>query len=247
MRTPTLLLLLALLISSAVPVSAEPIAVRFPEGVARGFPVLRSTSGEVLAHGDLTQLARGDTVTARLVFRFLDGSIHDETVVFDQREVFTLLSYRLLQRGPSFPEALDAALDRETGRYVVRHRTDEDSPEEVVSGRFTLPADAANGLLTILMKNLPAGKSATVQLVAFTPQPRLVAMLLAPVGDDTVSVAGAAVRATRYQIKPQLGLLASMLITDLPDVRCWLAAGEAPGFLKFEGPLYFMGPVWRIE
>jgi hypothetical protein len=38
-----------------------------------------------------------------------------------------------------------------------------------------------------------------------------------------------------------------MLITDLPDVRCWLAAGEAPGFLKFEGPLYFMGPVWRIE
>jgi hypothetical protein len=72
-------------------------------------------------------------------------------------------------------------------------------------------------------------------------------MLLAPAGEDVVKVAGADVPAVRYQIKPQLGLLASMLVTDLPDLRCWLAAGEAPGFLKFEGPLYFMGPVWRIE
>jgi hypothetical protein len=23
--------------------------------------------------------------------------------------------------------------------------------------------------------------------------------------------------------------------------------GEAPAFLRAEGPLYFMGPIWRIE
>jgi hypothetical protein len=102
-------------------------------------------------------------------------------------------------------------------------------------------------MLTTLMKNLPAGESATVQIVAFTPQPRLVRMLLEPMTDDVLTVAGTAVRATRFQIKPQLGLFASLLVTDVPDLRCWLAAGEAPGFLKFEGPLYFMGPVWRIE
>jgi hypothetical protein len=30
-------------------------------------------------------------------------------------------------------------------------------------------------------------------------------------------------------------------------VSCWILPGDAPAFLKAEGPLYFMGPVWRIE
>ena len=34
---------------------------------------------------------------------------------------------------------------------------------------------------------------------------------------------------------------------DIPDVKCWIASGDAPAFLRFEGPLYFMGPVWRID
>jgi hypothetical protein len=62
-----------------------------------------------------------------------------------------------------------------------------------------------------------------------------------------VMVGETAMTATRYMIKPQLGLFASLLIADLPDVRCWIVEGAAPAFLKFEGPLYFMGPVWRIE
>ncbi len=39
----------------------------------------------------------------------------------------------------------------------------------------------------------------------------------------------------------------SLLVTDLPDVKMWILDGEAPAFLKFEGPLYFMGPIWRID
>ena len=53
--------------------------------------------------------------------------------------------------------------------------------------------------------------------------------------------------ATRDHIKPQLGPLASLLVTDLPDVKTWVARGDAPAFLKFEGPLYLMGRLWRIE
>ena len=39
------------------------------------------------------------------VFRFKDGSLWDETVVFTQERVFTLQSYRLRQTGAVFPEA----------------------------------------------------------------------------------------------------------------------------------------------
>jgi hypothetical protein len=240
-------LAVATMISGPVAAMAEPIAVRFTEGIGRGFPVLRDVNGDRIAQGDLIQVARGDRVENRLTFRFRDGSFYDETVVFSQRDVFTLLSYRLVQRGPSFPETLDAAVDRETGRYTVRYKADEDSPEEVFKGKFEMPSDAYNGLLSTLMKNLPTGTSATVQIIAFTPKPRLVKMLLMPANTDTVMMSDTAVPSTRFLVKPQLGLFASLLVADIPDIKIWIGGGEAPAFLRFEGPLYFMGPIWRID
>jgi hypothetical protein len=249
LRSPlgaSLALLSVLLTSSAV--FADPVAVKYTEGVTRGFPVLRSLSGEKLAQGEMLQIPRGgDVVESRLVFRFIDGSLYDERVVFSQRDVFTLLSYRIVQRGPSFPETLEASVDRASGRYEVRYRGDEDSPEENLKGRFELPLDVYNGLLSTLMKNLPAGGSMVVQIVAFTPKPRLVKMLLTPAAEDPMTVNDTAVLATRFLIRPQLGLFASLLVADIPDVKCWIASGEAPAFLRFEGPLYFMGPIWRID
>jgi hypothetical protein len=226
---------------------AGPVAVRYQEGVTRGFPVLRSLQDEKLAQGDLVQVADGDRVVSRLVFRFKDGSIHDETVVFSQRGVFTLLTYRLVQRGPSFPETIEAFIDRETGRYEVRYRADDDSPEEQVTGKFTMPDDAYNGMVSMIVKNLPPGGTEMVSVVAFTPKPRAVKLQLMPVAEERAAVAGAHLPATRYHVRPQLGLFASLLVMDIPDIRVWVVPGEAPAFLRAEGPLYFMGPIWRVE
>src|SRR3989442_5580863 len=96
----------------------------------------------------------------------------------------------------------------------------------------------------MLMKNMPAGSSTTVQIIAFTPRPRLVKMLLTPSGSDTVMMGEAAVPAVRFLIQPQLGLFASLLVTDLPDVKIWIHGGEAPAFLKVERPLFFPRPSW---
>lgn len=226
--------------------AAEPVAVRFTEGVTRAFPVLKNADGEPLARGDLVQVARGDRVENRLVFRFRDGSLHDEAVVFSQQDTFRLLSYRIVQRGPSFPETLEASIDRATGRYEVRYRADDDSPEEHLTGTFDMPDDVYNGLLGLVLKNLPR-RPQTVSLVAFTPRPRVVKLALLPVAEESVTVGGAALPAVRWHIRPQLGLFASLLVADIPDMRVWVLPGEAPAFLRAEGPLYFMGPVWRIE
>ncbi len=247
-RTTLGAVLVLLTLLAGYPAAADPIAVRYTEGVTRGFPVLRSVDGEKLAQGELSQIPRGGhVVESRLIFRFKDGSLYDERVVFSQRDVFTLLSYRIVQQGPSFPETVEASVDRATGRYDVRYRGDQDSPEETLTGDFTLPLDVYNGLLSTLMKNLPEGDSTVVQIVAFTPKPRLVKMLLAPAAEDPLKVNDAAVIATRFLIRPQLGLFASLLVADIPDVKCWIVSGEAPAFLRFEGPLYFMGPIWRID
>ncbi len=239
--------LLATVVGWTTRAPAAPVTVRFTEGLTHGFPVLRSVKGERLAAGEMTQVARGDVVESRLVFRFQDGSLYDETVVFSQRGVFKVDRYRLVQRGPSFPESVEASIDRATGEYGVRYRADQDSPEEVLSGRFTLPDDVYSGMLGIAMKNLSPGESATVQIVVFTPQPRLVKILLAPHSVDQLIIGDRPIATTRYLVKPQLGVLASLLVVDVAPLQCWVVKGDAPAFIKFEGPLYFMGPIWRIE
>ena len=138
-------------------------------------------------------------------------------------------------------------MDRETGRYEVRYRPDEDSPEEILTGQITLPADAYNGMLSLLLKNLPRRSDTIVQVVVFTPRPRLVKIQLLPVADDPILVSDSPMQVVRWAIRPQLGLFASLLVSDIPDVHCWILPGEAPAFLKAEGPLYFQGPIWRIE
>jgi hypothetical protein len=234
---------LALTLLLAASARSAPIAVAYQEGVVRAFPVLRSMGNETLAQGDFVQIARGDQVTTRLVFRFKDGSLHDETVVFSQRGLFTMLSYRIVQRGPSFPETLDASVDRETGRYEVRYRADEESDEQHLTGSVTLPDDTYNGMLSLVVKNLAPGVSETVSIVAFTPKPRVVKLQLLPLAKESSPMG----EVVRYHIRPKLGLIASLLVADIPDTRVWILQGEAPTFLKAEGPLYFMGATWRVE
>ncbi len=64
---------------------ADPVPVRHRQGSAHGFLVLHTLQGSRLATGDATQVVYGDRVVSRLIFRFRDGSIDDDTTVFSQR------------------------------------------------------------------------------------------------------------------------------------------------------------------
>src|SRR5713101_6970206 len=97
---PTILICTALLHPAALP--AAPVAVRHTEGLIHGFLVLSTMDGSRLAQGDLIQFSANNRVTNQLVFKFKDGSVRDETVVFSQRGTFKLLTYHLMQKGPAF-------------------------------------------------------------------------------------------------------------------------------------------------
>jgi len=58
---------------------ADTIPVRHTEGLMHGFLVLRTLEGKAIADGQMTQDARGDRVTAHLIFRFKDGSMYEDT------------------------------------------------------------------------------------------------------------------------------------------------------------------------
>ena len=172
---------IALALLVRIPSRGDPVAVRHPEGTLHGFLTLSSAEGAALADGDLFQTVHAARVTSRLVFRFHDGSVQDETVVFTQEGTFRMVSDHLVQHGPAFPRPMDVTIDPASGRVTVR--TTEDGREKTYDERMDLPPDLANGMVLVLVKNLrPGAARSTLSMVAATPSPRLVKLVLAPSG-----------------------------------------------------------------
>ena len=242
------LLGLTLVLGAGSAARAEPVAVRFVEGLTRGFLRVHALDGKSIGHGDLTQLARNGRLESRMVLRFHDGSLHDEEVVFTQNKSFALVSYKLVQKGPSFPEAMQISLTRETGEYLVRTRKGD--KEQEYRGTLELPPDTYNGMLTVIVRNLPEGRSASVHYLAFTPKPRLVGLDLVAEGKDPSKIGGETRPARRYRIKARLGVLlgaaAKLLGKAPPDQFCWVVDDPVPAFVACEAPLANEGPIWRI-
>jgi hypothetical protein len=231
---------------------AAPVRVRFPEGSAHGFLVLRGAEASVLAEGDWWQVPSGDRIEVHLRFRFTDRSLSHETFELEQRRVWSMLSYRSVQQGPSFPRDVEAHVDRRSGRYRVETKERGKGESKVDQGTIELPEDTyALGMLAMLLKNLAPGESMMAHAVAFTPKPRVLNLEVSPGGEETVKIHGLPRKTSRYVAKAELGgalgTVASIAGKQPPALRYWMAGDPVPTFLRFDGPLYPEGPIWRVE
>jgi len=231
---------------------AQFITVRQTEGEVRGFLVLRTLDGAIVADGDSSQVTHGREVTNRLVFHFKYGSLQDETVVFSQSGHFQLLSDHLVQKGPTFKHPMDISINGSTGVVTVVYK-DDNGKDKTETARLKLPPDLANGIVPIVLKNLASGaRSATASMVVATPKPLLVKLAISVAeGDDAFWTGGANREATRYVIKVDIGgirgVVAPIIGKQPPDTSVWMLGGSCPTFLKAEGPSYEGGPIWRTE
>lgn len=233
------------------PLQAAPVPVRFAEGVAHGFLVLRSVAGEALAQGDLLQVPRDGEIDKRMTFRFKDGSVFDEHVTFTEQGVYAMKNYRLSQTGPSFAMDTEISLTRTTGAYRVTTKDHKGGKETTIEGTLELPADVYNGMILTVVKDLPKGAGETIHFVAFTPQPKLIELELTPVGEQKIMVGELTKTAVHYVMKPRLGIWLTFFATILrrmpEDLHAWILTDQVPAFVGFEGALTTPGPVWRIE
>jgi hypothetical protein len=167
--------------------------------------------------------------------------------------VFTLVRYHLIQRGPSFPEQLDVSIDRGSMQYTVRSRRGMQEKEEVQSGQFDLPKDVYNGMLIMVLQNLPKGAEETVSVLAFTPAPKVVPVQLHAVEEQSIQIVDRPRKVRQYVFSPQLGVIQEWLgkVTGkLPPefhYDCWIMVDGIPSFVRYEGPLQLLGPILRIE
>jgi hypothetical protein len=245
------ILLASTCILSGVAASTSPIAVRYKEGMVHGFLVLSTLDGIAIAAGDVIQVTRGDQVTTQVAFRFKDGSRQEETTVFSQRGNFRLISYHLVQKGPSFKNASDLSITCATGQVTVRY-TDNDGKEKVANEHLKLPPDLGNGLIPLLLMNIQEGTpQIEVPMVVAAPKPRLVKVVVSAQGTEPFSLGGFSREAAHYVAKIDLGGVAGVVAPIVgkqpPDLQIWILGGEAPVLLKSETLSYAGGPVWRIE
>jgi hypothetical protein len=229
---------------------AEPVAVRHREGEMHGFIELQNLNGRSIAYGEIIQTVNGSRITSRVVFRFLDGSLYDDTAVFSQSNTFRLIRDHLVQKGPSFKEATDTIIDATTGEVSVRYK-DKDGRERFKTERLHLPNDIANGMLFIVLKNIrEAVPETTVSMVATTPKPRLVKIHISAKGRQVFSVGTLRKEAIHYVLKVEIGgiagAVAPLIGKQPPDIHAWVAVG-APVVVRSEGPLYADGPIWRVQ
>ncbi len=235
----------------ALRASAETVPVKHLEGTIHGFLDLRSPDGTVVASGDLVQFTHGGQVTTETLFRFKDGSVDDETTVFSQRGSFQLISDHHVQKGPAFPHPMDVLIDCRSRQVTVRS-VGKDGKEEVKTERLNLPPDLANGLVPFVLENLPpdtTGKA--VSMLVATPKPRIVKLVVSSRGEEQFSVVGSSRRAIHYEIKIDLGgvagVVAPLIGKQPPDIQAWVIGGQAPTFIREQGPLYPEGPMMTIE
>lgn len=226
------------------------LPARHKEGLVHGFLTLRTMEGDVIADGDLIQNVHGDLVTSRLVFHFKDGSLHDDTAVFSQRGKFRLVSEHLIQRGPSFPHPLELTLNAAKGQVTVRYQ--EDSSEKTATQNGALPPDLANGIILTLLKNIrPDAPETKLPMLVATPKPRMVTLKISSQGEEAFKTGDAERKAAHFVVKVDIGgltgALAELFGKEPADTHVWILEGEAPAFVKFEGPLAPGAPSWRIE
>jgi hypothetical protein len=231
--------------------AAEPVPVRHVEGTVHGFLELRSEEGRALASGDFVQIAHGDQVTLHTLFNFKDGSIDDETTVFSQRRNFQLITDRHVQKGPSFPHPIDMLIDRRNGQVTVRS-FGKDGKEEVKTDHLQLPPDLANGIVSLILENIrPHTPETTLPILVATPKPRIVKLVVSSRGEEPFSVAGSSHQAIHYEIKIELGgvpgVVAPLIGKQPPNIQIWVVGGQAPTFVREQGPIYPDGPMMTIE
>jgi len=161
---------------------AEPISVKYIQHPMHRFMVAHSEVGKIIASGEFSQVVQGGEVTMHLTYRFVDGSIDDETTTYRQQGTFRLVRNHHIQKGPFFAKPVDFAVEAATG--IVTSRTiDQNGNLHVESEHMDLPDDLANGFVGTLLLNVPHNTTPfRVGILAPVHGGRLIRILISPEG-----------------------------------------------------------------
>jgi len=213
--------------------------------------VARSGTGQIIARVEFSQVVQGDEVTMRLTYRFVDGSIDDETTTYRQQGTFRLVRNHHIQKGPYFARPIDFAVEAATGTATSR-TADRNGKIHVESEHIDLSDDLANGFVGTVLLNVPRNTAPfRVGILAPVGGGRLIRILISPEGEQPFHKTGQTLKATVFRIHPELGGIVGFILRLLgiqpKDVMVWVLEGEQPAVVRIVGQLGGYGPVVSSE
>ncbi len=248
MNTARIAILFSLLFVTPVVIHADPVAARLKQGVGHIFLLILDENGKTLAVGESLQTVKGYTVSTRTTFHFRDGSLDDETTVFEQRVNLRVLTDDHLQKGPAFPHPMEIRIEAVNGRVIVH---------DLESGKTSthslkIPFDLANGIITQVLQNLGQDTAeATVSYVLPTSRPRLAKLVISRSGDAPYALGGEHRTGKKLELKVDLGgvagVIAPILGKEPKPTYAWMADGRVPMFIRIQTQFYEGGPLWTIQ
>jgi hypothetical protein len=230
---------------------AQQIPVKHIQLPRHEFMEVRSETGQTIAQVEFTQSVQADEVTMRLTYRFVDGSIDDETTTYRQQSTFQFIRNHHIQKGPFFAKPVDFAMEAATGTATSR-TADRNGTVHAESEHIDLPDDLANGFVGTVLLNVPPNTAPfRVGILAPVFGGRLIRILISPDGEQPFQKAGQILKATVFRIHPELGgilgMLAQLLGLQPKDVMVWILEGEQPAVVRIVGQLGGSGPVVSSE
>lgn len=208
------------------------------EGVAHGYPALRTVAGEALADGEFTQWLDGDRLHVRMRFDF------NASHWIEQR--FVLRQEPLVQETWSWVEMRDGAVQRRFELDFLSGNTSAEKLEEGELRRWSEHMDLepgrafAGAAWTFAIKSVRSrlieGETIPFETVGFTPKPRAATVELSHAGVDRLPMSGRTLVGDRFRLHPRIPWIAKAFV-DVPDSWIWLASSPPPAFLRWEGPL----------
>jgi len=244
-------LVMALIVTTLCTAPAEPISVKHIQRPIHRFMVARSEAGNIIASGEFSQAVQGDEVTMRLTYKFVDGSIDDETTTYRQQSTFRLVRNHHIQKGPFFVKPVDFEVEAATRIATIR-TAENNGNIHVESHHVDLPDDLANGFVGTLLLNAPQNTTPfRVGMLAPVSGGRLIRILISPEGEQPFHTTGQALKATVFRIHPELGgivgVIASLIGLQPKDVMVWVLEGEEPAVVRIVGQLGGYGPLVNSE
>ena len=253
-RSLSLLAFLVILLACTMQprLHAEPPVVLYVQGTYHGFLELLSQDGQVVAFGDSTQVVHGDRVTSQTTFTFKDGSTDEETTVFSQHRTFELISDHHIQKGPFFPHPMEVFVDARSGQFMTRTTGKDgqggvqDQPCSVARRprqRYGSPRRRKHEPRRIF-KNSLNGRCHTQSARGQTRHLQTWRRQLLPCRH---CLARRSIMRSRLCSAELAGFVAPLIGKAPPNIEIWTVTGQAPTFVREQGPIYPDGPVMTIQ
>jgi hypothetical protein len=239
----------AITLGTAAP--AEQVLVRHIQRPMHRFMVARSEAEKIIANCEFLQAVQGDEVTMRLTYKFVDGSIDDETTTYRQQGTFRLVRDHHIQKGPFFVKPVDFTVEAATGLATSR-TADKNGNIHIENHHIDVPDDLANGFVGTLLLNAPQNTTPfRVGMLVPVNGARLIRILISPEGEQTFHTTGQTRRAMVFRIHPELGgivgVIASLIGLQPKDVTVWVLEGDEPAVVRIVGQLGGYGPMVSSE